>query len=113
MLAAWARRYLPEQGDEDDAIQGGADTVVARTRAGGFKTDLMVAGYPMVADEPASYGGTKLGPTPYDYLSAALASCTSMTLKMYAEHKKLDLRCGDGDGPPQQDPRQRLHGLRE
>ena len=36
-------------------------------------------------------GGTGAGPTPYDLLSAALAACTSMTLKMYASHKQLDL----------------------
>ena len=37
-------------------------------------------------------GGTNLGPTPYGLLSAALASCTTMTLKMYAGFKQLDLQ---------------------
>ena len=64
--------------------------MVARTAAGGFRTALSVGGHAMLADEPLSYGGTNLGPTPYDYLSAALASCTSMTLRMYADHKKLN-----------------------
>lgn len=89
VLAAWASRFLPA-GERESELGGAADTVVAKTHAGGFRTELSVAGYPMLADEPASYGGTELGPTPYDYLSAALASCTSMTLRMYAEHKKLD-----------------------
>ena len=88
VLAAWARRFLPRS--DDRAVAGGRDDVIARTRSGGFKTDLVVAGHTMLADEPASYGGTDLGPTPYDYLSAALASCTSMTLRMYADHKDLD-----------------------
>jgi putative redox protein len=65
--------------------------VAARTLAGGFRTELNVAGHPLVADEPASVGGTAEGPTPYDLLSAALASCTTMTLMMYAKHKGIEL----------------------
>ena len=89
VLAAWASRFLPSA-EPSDELAGNADDVVARTSSGGFRTDLSVAGHSMLADEPLSYGGTNLGPTPYDYLSAALASCTSMTLRMYADHKGLD-----------------------
>lgn len=89
VLAAWASRYLPDE-DLGHEVHGDADEVVARTEAGGFRTAMSVAGHAMLADEPLSYGGTNTGPTPYDYLSAALASCTSMTLRMYAEHKGLD-----------------------
>jgi putative redox protein len=45
----------------------------------------------LLADEPVSAGGLDSGLSPYDYLAAALAACTSMTLRLYAEHKQLAL----------------------
>ena len=90
VLASWASRYLPERAD-DDALRAGVGEVVARTPGDSFATHVMAGRHAMVADEPVSVGGNDTGPTPYDFLAAALATCTSMTLKMYAEHKGLDL----------------------
>jgi uncharacterized OsmC-like protein len=66
------------------------DRVVVRTGTG-LRTDVRANGYALVADEPASAGGTDSGPTPYDYLLAALGSCTAITLRMYADRKKWPL----------------------
>ncbi|MEM9209431.1 MAG: bifunctional alpha/beta hydrolase/OsmC family protein, partial [Pseudomonadota bacterium] len=90
VLAAWATRYL-EDNESDDGPEPDVDVVSATTRAGGFRTDIVAAGHRLTADEPLSVGGTNLGPSPYDLLSAALAACTTMTLQMYARHKKLPL----------------------
>lgn len=68
------------------------DGVVATTYADGFRTDVIAGEHTFVADEPKGVGGTGDGPSPYDLLAAALATCTTMTLKMYAAHKKIELR---------------------
>lgn len=91
VLAAWAARYVPKRAEDDElSVKEGA--VSARTFKEGFRTDVIAGEHRFVADEPRSVGGTDLGPTPYGLLSAALATCTTMTLKMYATHKKIDLR---------------------
>jgi len=44
-----------------------------------------------LADAEVSKGGSGTGPSPHEYLGAALAACTSMTLKMYADRKEMKL----------------------
>lgn len=60
--------------------------------AEGFKADVTVGDYQLIADEPVSLGGTDLGPSPYELLSAGLGACTAMTVRMYVNLKgwKLD-----------------------
>ncbi|MDH3410702.1 MAG: alpha/beta fold hydrolase, partial [Gammaproteobacteria bacterium] len=91
VLAAWASRYLPTLVPPTE-LAAGSGEVIARTFTDGFRTDVRAGKHALLADEPVAVGGTDLGPTPYDLLSAALATCTTMTLKMYASHKKLNLR---------------------
>ncbi len=46
----------------------------------------------LAADEPVAVGGGDTGPGPYEYLLAALGTCTAMTLRMYARQKKWPLQ---------------------
>ena len=69
----------PEQPD--------APHVIVRGTAAGFAQQIEVGRYRLVADEPVSYGGTDTGASPYDLLLAALGSCTSMTIGLYARKR--------------------------
>ena len=65
--------------------------VVVEGGAGGFAQEINAGPHRLRSDEPASAGGTATGPTPYDLLLAALGSCTSMTVTMYARRKEWPL----------------------
>jgi len=69
-----------------------AAAIVVRSLPGERFAQRVVAGeHDLVADEPASAGGSDRGPGPYEYLLAALGSCTAITLRMYAERKAFPL----------------------
>ena len=67
------------------------ETVVSETRDGQFTQKIIIGNHILTADEPIINGGKDIGPSPYDFLLAALGSCTSMTLRMYAKLKKFPL----------------------
>ncbi len=90
VLRAWAGRYLPEVIEEvpEDAPEGG---VVVEGKATGYLQRIQARGHVFSADEPATVGGSDLGPTPYELLLAGLGACTSITLRMYARRKEWPL----------------------
>ncbi|MGI8622873.1 MAG: OsmC family protein [Solirubrobacteraceae bacterium] len=67
------------------------------TRKGKFEHEVRVREHRVTADEPEGIGGKDLGPSPEELLAAALASCTAITMQMYAERKGWDLNGAEVD----------------
>ncbi|MEL6978592.1 MAG: bifunctional alpha/beta hydrolase/OsmC family protein [Pseudomonadota bacterium] len=92
VIAAWAQRYIeltPEAHPGAGAGEGAVRS--AEASPNGFLQDVHAGGHHLLADEPASVGGTDLGPTPYQLVAAGLASCTAMTVRMVARRKGMAL----------------------
>ncbi len=89
VIAAWAKRYIsiPQTEKLERKRQ-----VAARLGSSGYTTEVMAGRHGFLADESESIGGNDFGPSPYELLNSALATCTAMTLQMYARRKKWDLQ---------------------
>ena len=91
VIAAWAGRYLGEpHGMTEEEIETGT-VLVRETREGKFQQEILTGPHRFLADEPVKVGGLDSGPGPYDLLLAGLGACTSMTMRLYADQKKLPL----------------------
>ncbi len=84
VIGSWAYRYIdiPEEAN----INNGLD-VLAHLGPEGFTTQIKAGKHDLIADEPEHVGGNDYGPNPYEFVSAGLAACTSMTIQMYAKRK--------------------------
>lgn len=90
LITAWAGHYLKSHvtGSDDVLVPAAeGEVVVAERGTGAFAQVIRVAQrHALLADEPIGIGDDT-GPAPYDFLLAALGSCTSMTVRMYADRK--------------------------
>ena len=91
VIAAWSRKYLDVPNAEAAPAEQEEAVVVTETRQGKFQNLVSSGPHGFIADEPTSYGGLGSGPSPYDLLCAALGTCTTMTIRLYADRKKLPL----------------------
>ena len=89
VIGAWAARYahtlsLPEA----PKVKAERCAVAEETGLGGFHSWIRAGEHAFFADEPERVGGLDGGPHPYQLLCSALAACTTMTLRMYSNHKE-------------------------
>lgn len=92
MIAAWSHRYIDRASPIKEAEVGvtrGEVLVLEHNKQ--FTRTIQTDHHQWFADEPVDYGGDNLGPDPYEHVLAGLGACTSMTLRMYANRKKLPL----------------------
>lgn len=89
-IASWAERYLTPV-TEEAPTETDTAALIRETHNGKFQNAVRVHYHRLLADEPESFGGLDSGPSPYDFMAVALGACTSMTLRLYAERKKLEL----------------------
>lgn len=92
-ISAWAGRYVLAGKVDDPGARPKLEDgeVLVREDDRAFAQDVFTDRHHLRADEPASYGGTDSGPSPYEYLLAGLGACTAMTVRMYAKQKSFSL----------------------
>ncbi|PWU24977.1 MAG: osmotically inducible protein OsmC [Candidatus Rokuibacteriota bacterium] len=92
--------------------------IVAKRRKG-YAHSLTAGRHTLIGDEPQDKGGTDSGPTPGQLLAMSLASCTAITVEMYADRKKwgvgdleveVDYEFGETDVPTRYEVVLRLPG---
>jgi len=91
VIAAWAGRYLDRPETMTEAEVEAGLVLVRETHGGKFQQEILTGPHRLLADEPLKLGGLDSGPGPYDFLLAGLGACTSMTIRLYADFKKIPL----------------------
>lgn len=91
-IAAWVERYVSTSPSHKESLPSPEKGhVIVKEENKAFLRHIKTDHHDWLADEPLAMGGGNLGPDPYEMLLAALGTCTSMTIRMYANHKKWPL----------------------
>lgn len=113
IIGAWAARYAFDSSSSPDTVapsstniapavaapaaspsvaitQDGSSVIVSESGPARYEQRVFASGHEFVADEPAPLSENH-GPAPYDFILAGLGSCTSITVRMYADRKKMPL----------------------
>ncbi len=88
-ISGWASRYIPVAKISQRTLEAGHVLVSELDHK--FQQEVFTDHHHWFADEPTKVGGQNTGPDPYEHLLAALGTCTAMTIRLYANHKKIPL----------------------
>lgn len=91
MVATWANRYLSPLVADLPQVEAADGVEAIETLAGKFQLRVRSGKHTIFSDEPASVGGLGSGLSPYELVSAGLAACTVMTMRLYANRKGFPL----------------------
>ncbi len=90
VISSWAHRYVNANEEKEELSTD--KSVVVRVGREKYTTEIVARNHSILVDEPKKYGGKDAGMSPYELLLASLGSCTAITLRMYADRKKWNLR---------------------
>lgn len=91
MIAAWSSRYLPPLVEDLPQMEVAQGVAASETGGGKFQVEIRTSAHHFIVDEPVSVGGLGSGLSPYELVSAGLAACTVMTMRLYADRKDFPL----------------------
>jgi putative redox protein len=92
LIGAWVARYLPPLVQDTPQLEPAKGVTATETGSGMLQVAIESGGHEIIADEPVSVGGLGSGLSPYELVSAGLAACTVMTMRLYANRKGIKLR---------------------
>ena len=94
VIGSWIKRYvtIADNRSEKQKDTMGEQVLVYHETKENFTNHIYTDSHHIVGDEPKDFGGDNLGLSPYELLNASIGSCTVLTLKLYAERKKWDLK---------------------
>jgi putative redox protein len=92
MIASWSARYIDLKTFESPNPDEHQLVAHLNLEENNFTSSINTKNHGIIADEPKSVGGDDFGMSPFELVSAGLAACTVMTLKLYAQRKNWDLK---------------------
>lgn len=94
VIGSWVKRYVPVTKDvtPDKKDTMGEQVLVYHETDVPYTNHIYTSSHHVYGDEPIDFGGNDLGLSPYELLVASIGSCTALTLKLYAQRSKWDLK---------------------
>lgn len=91
IVATWAARYMPTLIPDLPQVEPAQGVSASETGAGKLQLLIKSGAHQIIADEPRDVGGLGSGMSPYELVSAGLAACSVMTMRLYADRKGFPL----------------------